>query len=87
MVSSSVSRLANRGVALAHTRREVGRGEPLASTTIHIPEKVLRRSAHVVMFAALSALALAGFGWIGMVVTAVWSLLNEITKIPVPERH
>ncbi len=48
---------------------------------------LLRRSMHVLLFLLLSFTAGAAWGWIGVLLTAAWSLLDEVTKIPIPGRH
>ena len=45
-----------------------------------IRESFLRSAAHVLIFAVLAALGTIGFGWIGLIVIAVWAVLDEVTK-------
>lgn len=58
----------------------------LAKTT-GVDEGVLRRAAHVFLFAVLGLFAGEGWGWIGVAVAAVWGLIDEATKVWIPGRH
>ena len=52
-----------------------------------IKEGLLRRAAHVFLFAVLGLLAGLGFGWYGIGFAALWSVVDEATKPLVPGRH
>ena len=58
----------------------------LARTT-GIKEGLLRRAAHVFLFAVLGLLAGLGFGWYGIGFAALWSFVDEATKPLIPGRH
>ena len=78
--------------ALSHTPGDRSGEESrwLAKTT-GVDEGVLRRAAHVFLFAVLAILVLFAFPEIdvklriGMV--AVWGLIDEATKVWIPGRH
>lgn len=75
-------------VVLSHTPGDQSGAKSQAiSRLTGIDEGLLRRSAHVSLFAVLSLLAGVGWGWIGVVVSAVWSVLDEMTKRWIPGRH
>lgn len=75
-------------VLLSHTPGEAsGNQSHWLSEMTGVKEGVLRRSAHVVLFFLLSLFSGLGFGWIGVGITAVWCVLDEVTKIPIPGRH
>lgn len=73
---------------LSHTPGPTSGAESrwLAKTT-GIREGMLRRAAHVFLFAVLGLLAGLGFGWTGVAVAAVWGLIDESTKVWIPGRH
>lgn len=52
-----------------------------------VDEGLLRKLAHVLLFLVLSVCAGLGFGWQGIMVVCVWSVLDEVTKIWVRGRH
>jgi VanZ family protein len=52
-----------------------------------VKEGLLRRLAHVVLFAALAVTAGLTWGWYGVGAVFVWALLDEVTKIPIRGRH
>ena len=52
-----------------------------------VKEGLLRRAAHVILFAALAVTAGFGFGLWGIVAVLVWAVVDEISKIPIPGRH
>lgn len=52
-----------------------------------IEESWLRRAAHVFLFFLLSMFAGLGFGWIEIVGVAMWSFVDELTKVWIPGRH
>lgn len=58
----------------------------LARTT-GIKEGLLRGGAHVFLFSILSVFAALGFGWIGIGVATVWTVIDEATKPLIPGRH
>lgn len=75
-------------VLLSHTPGETsGNQSKWLSSMTGVKEGLLRRLAHVILFAALAVTAGIGFGTWGIVSVAVWSLLDEVTKIPIPGRH
>ena len=75
-------------VLLSHTPGTVsGNQSRWLSSMTGVKEGLLRRMAHVVLFAALSATVGIGFGWYGIVTVFIWSFLDEVTKIPTPGRH
>ena len=75
-------------VCLSHARGDVsGKQSKWLSEMTGVKEGLLRRLAHVVLFAALAVTAGAGFGWYGVGAVFVWALLDEVTKIPIPGRH
>ncbi len=75
-------------VLLSHTTGDRSGAESRwLSERVHVSERALRRGAHVCLFAILSAMSGLAFGRFGIAATAVWSLLDEVTKIPIPGRH
>lgn len=58
----------------------------LARTT-GIKEGLLRGGAHVFFFSLLSVFSALGFGWIGIGVATVWTVIDEATKPLIPGRH
>lgn len=75
-------------VILSHTPGTVsGNQSRWLSSMTGVKEGLLRRLAHVLLFAALSATVGLGFGWYGMTAAFIWSFLDELTKIPIPGRH
>ena len=50
-----------------------------------MPSGVYPAKMFLAVFSASSKLQ--PFGWYGVVVVAVWSVVDEISKIPVPGRH
>ena len=58
----------------------------LARTT-GIKEGLLRGGAHVFLFSLLSVFSALGFGWIGIGVATVWTVIDEATKPLIPGRH
>lgn len=75
-------------VLLSHTPGEASENQSkwLSSMT-GVKEGLLRRAAHVILFAALAVIAGLGFGTWGIVGVAAWAILDEVTKIPIPGRH
>ncbi len=70
-------------VLLSHTTGDRSGAESRwLSERIHVSDRALRRGAHVRLFAILSALSGLAFGWFAIAATAVWSFLDEVTKIP-----
>ena len=75
-------------VCLSHTPGEAsGNQSKWLSSMTGVKEGLLRRLAHVILFAALAITAGLGFGTWGIVGVAVWAVVDEISKIPVPGRH
>ena len=75
-------------VCLSHTSGETsGNQSKWLSSMTGVKEGLLRRLAHVVLFAALAVTAGLGFGTWGIVGVAVWALLDEVTKPIIPGRH
>ena len=75
-------------VCLSHTPGEAsGNQSKWLSSMTGVKEGLLRRLAHVVLFAALAVTAGLAWGWYGIGAVALWSLLDEVTKIPIPGRH
>ena len=75
-------------VILSHTPGTVsGNQSRWLSSMTGVKEGLLRRMAHVILFAALSATVGLGFGQYGMTAAFIWSFLDELTKIPIPGRH
>ena len=75
-------------VCLSHARGDVsGNQSKWLSSMTGVKEGLLRRLAHVILFAALAITAGVGFGWYGVGAVFVWALLDEVTKIPNPGRH
>lgn len=50
-------------------------------------ERLLRRGAHVICFSGLSLLSCLGFGMIGLLFSAAWSALDELSKKRIAGRH
>ena len=75
-------------VVLSHTPgdRSGEQSEALACWT-HLPERALRRGAHVVLFFLLSVLSTLGFGPWAFVFCVVWSVADELTKRGIEGRH
>lgn len=79
-------------IFLSHQPGEESGAESRAlAKTLHVSERVLRTSAHIVLFAALSFLMISSFPelplWLRIGAVAVWCVLDEVTKMPVPGRH
>ena len=73
-------------VILSHTPGTVsGNQSRWLSSMTRVKEGLLRKMAHVVLFAALSATVGLGFERYGFVF--IWAFLDELTKIPIPGRH
>ncbi len=67
---------------LSHTPGERSSEESgWLSRTTGVDEAFLRGSAHVGLFFTLALFAGFGFGWTGIGCTALWSILDEATKI------
>lgn len=75
-------------VVLSHTPgdRSGHQSEALASWT-HLPERTLRRAAHVALFALLGLFAGMGFEIWGVGAVALWAVVDEVTKPFIPGRH
>ena len=75
-------------VVLSHTPgdRSGAKSKTLSRLT-GIKEGLLRRAAHVFLFAVLGLLAGLGFGWYGIGFAALWSFVDEATKPLIPGRH
>ena len=75
-------------VLLSHTPGPAsGAQSQSLSRLTHLPEPLLRRAAHVLLFAVLALLAALGFGWYGTGFVALWSVIDEATKPLIPGRH
>lgn len=75
-------------VVLSHTPGEQsGSQSQTLSLLTHLPERALRRVAHVFLFAVLGLLAGLGFGWYGIGFVTLWSFVDEATKPLIPGRH
>ena len=75
-------------VCLSHATGTVsGNQSKWLSSMTGVKEGLLRRLAHVILFALLSFTAGAGFSWHGIVGAAVWAILDEVTKPIIPGRH
>lgn len=75
-------------VCLSHARGDVsGNQSKWLSEMTGVKEGLLRRAAHVILFAALSLTAGLAWEWIGIGAVVLWSMLDEVTKIPIPGRH
>lgn len=75
-------------VCLSHATGTVsGNQSRWLSSMTGVKEGLLRRLAHVILFATLALTAGLGFGAWGIVGVAVWALLDEVTKISIPGRH
>ena len=71
-------------VILSHTPGTVsGNQSRWLSEMTGVKEGLLRRLAHVLLFAALSTTAGFRFWWF----VFIWAFLDELTKIPIPGRH
>ena len=75
-------------VCLSHTPGEAsGNQSKWLSSMTGVKEGLLRRTAHVILFAALAITAGLAWGWYGVGAVFVWALLDEVTKIPIRGRH
>ena len=75
-------------VLLSHTPGEAsGNQSKWLSSMTGVKEGLLRRTAHVVLFATLAVTAGLAWGWYGVGAVFVWALLDEVTKIPIRGRH
>ena len=75
-------------VLLSHAPGEAsGNQSKWLSSMTGVKEGLLRRLAHVILFAASAVTAGFGFGVWGIGAVAVWAVVDEISKIPVPGRH
>lgn len=75
-------------VVLSHTPGDrSGAESKTLSRLTGIKEVLLRRAAHVALFALLSLFAGLGFGWYGIGFAALWSFVDETTKPLIPGRH
>lgn len=75
-------------VVLSHTPGDRSEAESKTlSRLTGIKEGLLRRAAHVFLFAVLALLAALGFCWWGVGFCAVWSVADEATKPFIPGRH
>lgn len=60
--------------------RESGMESRWLSERTGIVEGFLRLSAHVLLFAALAGFSTGAFGTAGLIATAVWAVMDEVTK-------
>lgn len=75
-------------VCLSHATGTVsGNQSKWLSEMTGVKEGLLRRLAHVILFATLAVTAGLAWGWYGIGAVALWSFLDEVTKIPIPGRH
>ena len=75
-------------VCLSHATGTVsGNQSKWLSSMTGVKEGLLRRAAHVILFAALAVTAGFGFGVWGIVGVAAWAILDEVTKPIIPGRH
>ena len=75
-------------VVLSHTPGDrSGAESKTLSRLTGIKEVLLRRAAHVILFAVLALLAGLGFDWYGIGFVNLWSVVDEVTKLLIPGRH
>ena len=75
-------------VCLSHTPGEAsGNQSKWLSSMTGVKEGLLRRLAHVVLFALLSFTAGSAWSWYGFAFTAAWAVLDEASKPIIPGRH
>ena len=60
--------------------KESGMESRWLSEWIGIKEGILRSYAHALLFAVLTVFSIAAFGTIGLIATAVWAVVDEMTK-------
>ena len=63
-----------------HGGKESGAESRWLSERTGIREGFLRSSAHVLLFAVLTVFSIAAFGTIGLISTAAWAVVDEMTK-------
>lgn len=68
-----------------------GEESRMLSQMTGVDEGILRSSAHCFCFAVLGYFVITEFPeiniWLKILFLAVWCILDEVTKIPVPGRH